>query len=86
MGIGFQLRQYAGRRITRRLYRAVPILGSLIALATLGRAMRRKGLVRGAADTALDFEPFVGGAKQMAEIARGKDLIPDKPRSTRVAR
>jgi hypothetical protein len=30
-------------------------------------------------DTVLDFIPFVGGAKNAAEIVRGRDLIADRP-------
>jgi Pre-toxin TG len=78
MTIAAQLRQYAGRRITRRFVRAMPWIGSLVALATLGGAIRRKGWLGGTADTALDFVPFVGGAKTIAEAARGRDFIPDK--------
>ena len=79
MGIGRQLSQYANRRMTRRLYRAAPWIGSILALATLGRAVRRKGFLGGTADTALDFIPFVGGAKNLAEAGRGRDFIPDRP-------
>ncbi len=57
----------------------MPWIGSLIALATLGAAVRRKGLLRGTADTVLDFIPFVGGTKNLAEAARGRDFIRDKP-------
>jgi Pre-toxin TG len=78
MPIVKQLRQYAGRRITRRLYRTMPWLGGALALVTLGSAMRRKGAVRGIVDTALDFVPVVGGVKNLVEIRRGRDLIPDK--------
>ena len=78
MGMTKQLRQYAGRRATRRLYRALPWIGGLVALATLGSAVRRKGLLGGAADTALDFVPLVGAAKNLAEAARGRDFIRDK--------
>jgi putative toxin of predicted polymorphic toxin system len=78
MAMTTQLRQFAGRRLTRRLYRAVPWIGSLIALATLGSAIRRKGFLGGTADTALDFVPFVGGAKNLAEAARGRDFIRDR--------
>jgi hypothetical protein len=73
-----QLRQYATRRVTRRLTRTLPWIGSLIALATLGGAIRRKGWLGGTADTALDFIPVVGGAKNLAEIARGRDFIKDR--------
>jgi hypothetical protein len=73
-----QIRQYATRRVTRRLTRTFPWIGSLIALATLGGAIRRKGWLGGTADTALDFIPVVGGAKNLAEIARGRDFIKDR--------
>jgi hypothetical protein len=78
MGIRNQLSQYAQRRMTRRLYRSVPWIGGFIALVTIGRAMRRKGFLGGAVDTVLDFIPFVGAAKNMAEISRGRDFIPDR--------
>lgn len=79
MGVSRQARQYAQRRMTRKLVRAIPFLGAVVALATLGRAIRRKGLLGGTVDTALDFIPFVGGAKNTAEILRGRDLIRDRP-------
>jgi hypothetical protein len=58
--------------------RTVPFLGALVALVTLGAAIRRKGFFRGSVDTALDFTPVVGGIKNAAEIARGRDLIRDR--------
>ncbi len=73
-----RLKRYVGHRATRRLYRALPLVGGIVALATLGSAIRRKGWFAGTADTALDFIPFVGGAKALAEVARGGDFIPDK--------
>jgi len=79
MAIGTQVRQYASRRLTRKLTRTIPWLGGLIALATLGAAIRRKGWLGGSADTALDMIPFVGGAKNLAEAVRGRDFIRDRP-------
>ena len=78
MAIGTQIRQYAGRRLTRRLTRSIPWLGGLLALATVGAAIRQKGWLGGSADTALDMIPFVGGAKNLAEAVRGRDFIRDK--------
>jgi hypothetical protein len=72
---------YAGRKIARRLTRSIPWIGAFIALATLGSAIRRKGLVRGAIHSGLDAIPFVGGAKNLAEMARGRDFLPDKVRT-----
>jgi hypothetical protein len=78
MGITATVRKYAARRMTRRLYRSMPWIGGLIALVTLGNAIRRKGLVGGTADTVLDFIPFVGAVKNMAEVGRGRDFFRDK--------
>jgi hypothetical protein len=78
MGFTRQVVQYGQRRIARKLLRAAPWLGSLVALATLGAAIRRKGVMRGTADTTLDFIPFVGGIKNVAEAIRGRDFLSDK--------
>ena len=78
MSIRTQIGQYAARRVTRKLLRAVPWLGSVLALATLGRTIRRKGLVAGTLDTALDFTPMISTVKNVAEVARGRDFIRDR--------
>ena len=78
MAMSQQLKRYATRRATTRLYRAMPWVGGIVALATLGAAVRRKGLIGGTMHTVLDFIPFVGGAKNLAEAARGKDFIRDR--------
>ena len=85
MAMTTQLRQYAGRKLTRRLIRTMPWIGGILALATLGSAVRRKGLLGGTLDTALDLIPFVGGAKNLAEAGRGRDFFPDKPISSRLS-
>jgi hypothetical protein len=79
MSMRTQVVQYGQRRLTRKLSRSVPWIGGLLALATVGAAVRRKGFLKGALDTALDFTPFVGGVKNLAEVARGRDFIRDKP-------
>lgn len=73
-----QISSYAGTKLTRRLTRSIPWIGGLIALATIGSAIRRKGLVRGALHSGLDAIPYVGGAKNLAEAARGRDFLRDK--------
>ena len=73
-----RIKSYAGRKIARRLTRSIPYIGAIIALATLGTAIRRKGVVRGALHSGLDAVPFVGGAKNLAELARGRDFFPDR--------
>lgn len=79
MGITRQVRQFAGRRATKKLTRAVPWVGAAIALITLGGAIKRKGWFGGALDTALDFTPYVGTIKNLAEVRRGRDFIRDRP-------
>jgi hypothetical protein len=78
MAMTQQFRQFATRRATRKLTRAVPYVGAIVALLTLGSAIRRKGWLRGALDTALDFTPVVGTVKNMAEVGRGRDFIRDR--------
>ena len=70
--------QYGQRRLTRKLSRSIPWIGAILAIATLGAAVRRKGFLRGTLDTALDFTPVVGGVKNLAEAARGRDFIRDR--------
>jgi len=75
------LTNYAGRKIARRLARSIPWIGAVIALMTLGSAVRRKGLLRGTLHSGLDAIPYVGGAKNLAELVRGRDFLPDKVRT-----
>ena len=77
-----RLRSYAGKKLARRLARSIPWIGAVIALATLGSAIRRKGFVRGGIHSALDAIPYVGGAKNLAEVVRGRDFFPDKVTAT----
>lgn len=78
-----QLTSYAGRKIARRMTRSIPYIGAIIAIATIGSAVRRKGLVRGVINSGLDAIPFLGGAKNLAEAARGRDFIADRvPRAS----
>ena len=72
------LRNYAGRKLARRLTRSIPYIGAAIALVTLGSAIRKKGFVGGALHSGLDAIPFLGGAKNVVEVARGRDFFPDR--------
>jgi hypothetical protein len=60
----------------------MPWIGTAIALATVVGTMRRKGFFGGAFDTGLNAVPFVGAAKNIAEVARGRDFFPDRPAAT----
>lgn len=78
MATSTTITNYAGRKLARRLTRSIPWIGAFVAIATLGTAIRRKGVVRGALHTGLDAIPFVGGAKNLAEAARGRDFLADR--------
>jgi hypothetical protein len=78
MAVGTQIRQYAAGRVVRKLARTIPWVGAVVAVATLGAAIRRKGWLGGSADTALDMIPWVGGMKNFAEVVRGRNFIRDK--------
>ena len=73
-----RLSNYAGRKLARRLTRSIPYIGAAIALITIGSAIRRKGLFGGAVHSGLDAIPFVGGVKNLCEVVRGRDFIPDR--------
>ena len=63
--------------ITKKLLKAIPIIGPVFTVGFAGRDIHKKGLVPGAAHVALDLTPVVGTAKNVLEIFTG-DLIPDK--------
>ena len=71
-----------GTWLTGRAARSVPWLGAAVALLTVAATMRRKGVIRGGLDTGLNAVPFLGAAKNVCEIVRGRDFIADRPRST----
>jgi hypothetical protein len=78
-----KLTRWGGARLSRRLARSVPYIGAAVALATVASTMRRKGVVGGAFDTGLNSIPFIGAAKNAAELIRGRDFFPDRPRQVR---
>ncbi|MBW8869061.1 MAG: hypothetical protein JF610_17315 [Acidobacteria bacterium] len=61
-----------------RVSRVVPWIGAAVALMAVASAVRRKGLIRGTADTMLNALPVVGAVKSLAETVRGRDFIPDR--------
>jgi hypothetical protein len=58
----------------------MPIVGAVIAVATVVATMRRKGFFGGAFDTGLNAMPGIGAAKNAIEVARGRDFFPDRVR------
>ena len=78
MSIGQKLTRWGGARLSHRLRRSIPVLGTVIAAATIFATIRRKGVVSGTLDTGLNAIPFVGALKNAAEIVRGRDFFPDR--------
>ena len=78
MTVGRQISQYARGRVVRRLVRSMPWIGAVVAVLAVGSAVRRKGLLGGVVDTALDAVPGVGAVKNAIEAVRGRDFIVDK--------
>lgn len=78
MTVQQQVLRYGQRRAARRLTRVVPWIGTALALVAIGSAIRRKGLVRGSVDTALNALPVVGSLKALAETVRGRDFFQDR--------
>lgn len=70
--------RWGGARLSRRLSRSLPVVGAVIAIATVASTMRRKGVISGVLDTGLNAVPFVGAAKNVLEVARGRDFFPDR--------
>jgi hypothetical protein len=73
-----RITSWAGARLSRRVSRSLPWIGAAIAVATVAGTMRRKGVISGALDTGLNSMPFVGAAKNIIEVARGRDFFPDR--------
>ena len=76
-----RLVRWGGARLSRRLSKSMPVIGGVIALATIVGTIRRKGVISGAFDTMLNALPFVGAAKNTVEVARGRDFFPDRVRA-----
>jgi hypothetical protein len=78
MSLSDRLVRWSGARLSRRVGRSLPWIGAAVALATVASAIRRKGLLGGVVDTGLNAVPFVGAAKNVIEVARGRDFVRDR--------
>jgi hypothetical protein len=72
--------RYGQGRLVRRASRSMPWIGAVIGVLAVASAVRRKGFLRGTADTALNAFPVVGFVKNVAESIRGRDFFPDRQR------
>jgi hypothetical protein len=81
MAITNHIARWGAARLSRRVARSIPILGAAIAAATVVTTMRRKGVISGVLDTGLNAMPGLGAAKNVIEIARGRDFFPDRTKA-----
>ena len=71
-----------GGKILKRIAKPIPIIGTAVVIATAYAVLKRKGLLRGGLDVALDATPVVGSLKGAVELVTG-DLIPDREQGER---
>jgi hypothetical protein len=67
--------------VSKKLLKAIPLIGPVFVVGFAGRDIQKKGLVPGVVHVGLDVTPIVGTAKNILEIFTG-DIIPDKPPKT----
>ena len=78
MSMQHRLVRYGGVKLSQRLRRSIPILGTIVAVATVVATVRRKGVISGTLDTGLNAVPLVGAVKNAMEVLRGRDFFPDR--------
>jgi hypothetical protein len=78
MTIAHRIASWGGARLSRRVSKSLPWVGAVIAVATVASTLRRKGVISGTLDTGLNAVPFVGAAKNIIEVMRGRDFFPDR--------
>lgn len=70
--------QAGGARLAVKAVKAIPVVGTAVAVGLVGYEVRKKGLIKGLVNTALDATPFVGVTKNAIEAFTG-DWLSDKP-------
>lgn len=70
--------RWAGMRVAKRAAKAIPFLGTAIALYLVRDAVKRKGLMGGVIHSGLDALPYFGALKNGIELFTD-DWIPDLP-------
>ncbi len=69
--------QAGGYRLARRAAKSMPIVGTAVVIGLVGYEIKKKGLVKGLVNTALDATPIVGMAKNAIEVFTG-DWLSDR--------
>ena len=66
-----------GWQIAKRVAKTIPFGGTAVAVVLVGSDIKKKGVVKGVANSTIDAIPFVGLAKNAIELFTG-DFLPDK--------
>ena len=66
-----------GSRLAIKAAKAMPIIGTVAVVGLVGYEIKKKGIVRGLVNSALDATPVVGVAKNTIEMFTG-DWLKDK--------
>lgn len=69
--------QAGAARIATKAIRQVPVLGTAVIVGMAGYEIKKKGLLKGVANVAMDATPIVGVTKNVIEVFTG-DWFPDK--------
>ncbi len=68
-----------GTRLARKVGKSIPVVGTVVVVGLAGYEIKKKGLMRGLVNTALDATPLVGTAKNVIELFTGDWLADKKP-------
>jgi hypothetical protein len=68
-------------RLAIRAAKSLPVVGAAVAIGLISFEIKKKGLIKGVVNTALDATPILGATKNAIEIVTG-DWLPDKPTTT----
>ena len=71
------LARAGGMRLVKKFGKALPVVGVAVTVGMVGYEVKKKGLLRGIVNTALDATPLIGTAKNVIEIFTG-DWLSDK--------
>jgi hypothetical protein len=66
-----------GTRLAMKAAKSMPIVGTVAVIGLAGYEIKKKGMVKGLVNLALDATPVVGVAKNTIEMFTG-DWLPDK--------
>jgi hypothetical protein len=67
-------------RLVKKVGKAVPLVGTAVVIGMTAYEVKKKGLLRGIVNTALDATPIIGTAKNVIEVFTG-DWLADKERA-----